>query len=187
MTPITSPGSVIGASILFLFGAVIMRGAGCAINDLWDRNLDPHVARTRLRPLARGAITPLKASIFTGVNLLTILYDMVYAYMDVKEDVGADVRSITIKHNANTKIILTGLLTRAGGATGAGITFYAISCGGATLTLGAMIKRVRLKDPGNIWWWFCNNCWMTGGVISLGLAIEYSLSYIDDQSEESLD
>ncbi|KAJ4108653.1 Para-hydroxybenzoate--polyprenyltransferase, mitochondrial precursor (PHB:polyprenyltransferase) [Fusarium equiseti] len=137
----------------------------------------------------------IAAGCLYGANIMwTILYDMVYAHMDISDDVGAGVKSIAVKHEANTKIILTGLaagmvglLAGAGVATGAGVTFYAISCGGATLTLGAMIKRVRLKDPRNIWWWFCNNCWMTGGVISLGLAIDYCLSYIDDQSEECLD
>lgn len=46
---------------LFLFGAVVMRAAGCVINDLWDRDIDKKVARTALRPLASGAISPLKA------------------------------------------------------------------------------------------------------------------------------
>jgi 4-hydroxybenzoate polyprenyltransferase len=69
--PMASPLSVIGTSLLFLTGAVVMRGAGCTINDLWDRNLDPHVTRTRLRPIARGAISPPKAIIFTGAQLLT--------------------------------------------------------------------------------------------------------------------
>ncbi|KAK5005059.1 Para-hydroxybenzoate--polyprenyltransferase, mitochondrial precursor (PHB:polyprenyltransferase), partial [Cryomyces antarcticus] len=42
-TPITPPLTVLGTSLLFLTGALVMRGAGCTINDLWDRNLDPHV------------------------------------------------------------------------------------------------------------------------------------------------
>ena len=46
-----------------------MRGAGCTVNDLWDRNLDPHVARTRLRPIARGAITVRQAITFLGFQL----------------------------------------------------------------------------------------------------------------------
>ena len=46
---------------LFLIGAIIMRAAGCIINDLWDRDIDIKVARTALRPLASGEISPLKA------------------------------------------------------------------------------------------------------------------------------
>lgn len=49
--------SVLYNSILFTLGATTMRGAGCTINDLWDRNLDKLVSRTRLRPLARGAVS----------------------------------------------------------------------------------------------------------------------------------
>lgn len=76
---------------LFGIGALIMRGAGCTINDMWDRNLDKGVGefmlrcsffvtrshfilflskeRTRDRPLARGDISPTQAFGFLGVQL----------------------------------------------------------------------------------------------------------------------
>lgn len=47
-----------------------MRGAGCAINDLWDRRIDPKVSRTKFRPLARGAISVPAAVTFTASQLL---------------------------------------------------------------------------------------------------------------------
>ncbi len=50
--------------VLFFIGAVVMRGAGCIINDMWDRDLDVKVERTRLRPLASGVIKPWQAGIF---------------------------------------------------------------------------------------------------------------------------
>ena len=68
--PITALPTVAFYSGLFFTGAMIMRGAGCTINDLWDRNLDPHVERTRLRPIARGAVSPTKAIVFTGAQLI---------------------------------------------------------------------------------------------------------------------
>ncbi len=55
--------------LLFAIGAVIMRGAGCVINDLWDRDLDRQVERTRLRPLASGAISRARAFVFLAVLL----------------------------------------------------------------------------------------------------------------------
>lgn len=55
---------------LFLIGAVIMRGAGCIINDLWDRDLDRKVIRTRVRPLAAGIVSVRKAFLFLCVLLL---------------------------------------------------------------------------------------------------------------------
>jgi 4-hydroxybenzoate polyprenyltransferase len=54
---------------LFAVGSVLLRGAGCTINDLWDRNLDSKVKRTRSRPLASGALTPIKALVFLGGQL----------------------------------------------------------------------------------------------------------------------
>lgn len=55
--------------LLFTLGAIIMRGAGCVINDLWDRDLDKKVERTRARPLAAGDITPKRAGLFLAALL----------------------------------------------------------------------------------------------------------------------
>lgn len=238
-----------------------MRGAGCTINDLWDRNLDPHVERTRLRPLARRAVTPQQAIVFLGgqmftglavllslpfecfwyatpslilvtlyplakrvtyypqfvlgltfswgammgfpalgIDLLanqaaltaaaflyasnvawTVLYDMIYAHMDIKDDVKAGIKSIALKHEKETKAVLSGLaivqiglLAASGFAAGLGPVFFVGSCGGAALTLGTMIRRVKLKEVKNCWWWFVNGAFFTGGAISLGLAGEYA-------------
>ena len=46
-----------------------MRGAGCTINDMWDRNFDRAVERTRWRPLANGDVTPFQALVFLGAQL----------------------------------------------------------------------------------------------------------------------
>lgn len=275
-TPIAAPTAVLGTSLLFLTGALVMRGAGCTINDLWDRNLDPHVARTRLRPIARGAVSPQSAVVFTGAQLLTglavllqfpqpacffygapslffvatyplakrvtyypqavlgltfswgammgfpalhvdllsdsvaataagclyascvawtVLYDMIYAHMDIRDDVKAGIKSIALAHEKNTKAVLSGLaavqvalLATAGSVVGAGPVFFVGSVGGAVATLGAMIWKVKLKSVANCWWWFRNGCWMTGGAISAGLLGEYLAQlfgwYGDDVEEK---
>ncbi|EFW99024.1 para-hydroxybenzoate-polyprenyltransferase [Grosmannia clavigera kw1407] len=259
-----TPGAVAGTSLLFFAGALIMRSAGCSINDLWDRNLDPMVARTRHRPLARQAITPFRGLAFTGAQLLaglgilvqfptsclyygipslalvatyplmkrvtyypqfvlgltfswgaimgfpalgvdllannsallaagllyssnvawTVLYDMIYAHMDIKDDAKAGIKSIALKHDAQTKSVLTGLavvqvglLAAAGIASGAGPAFFVGSCGGALVSLGVMIRRVNLKSVKDCWWWFVNGCWLTGGVIGIGLGADYLVQY----------
>jgi 4-hydroxybenzoate polyprenyltransferase len=264
-TPVAAPSAVISTTALFFTGALVMRGAGCTINDLWDRNLDPHVERTRLRPIARRAITPQQAIVFLGGQLFTglavllslpfecfwyatpslllvatyplakrvtyypqfvlgltfswgammgfpalgidllsnqsaliaasclyasnaawtVLYDMIYAHMDIKDDVKAGIKSIALKHEKETKAVLSGLavvqlglLAATGAAAGLGPIFFVGSCGGAALTLGTMIRRVKLKDVKNCWWWFVNGAWFTGGAISLGLAGEYIASLI---------
>ena len=67
-TPVAPISSVLYTSFLFTTGALIMRGVGCTINDLWDRNIDGKVARTQFRPLARRAVTPRNALLFGGIQ-----------------------------------------------------------------------------------------------------------------------
>ena len=50
--------------VLFLVGAVVMRGCGCAYNDYVDRDIDAKVARTATRPIPSGAVTPSQALAF---------------------------------------------------------------------------------------------------------------------------
>jgi 4-hydroxybenzoate polyprenyltransferase len=272
-SPITPPSTVLATSALFATGALVMRGAGCTINDLWDRKLDPKVARTRLRPIARGAISPGAAVIYTGCQLFTglavllqfpfecffyatpslllvstyplakrvtnypqavlgltfswgaimgfpalgvdllsnhnaltaaaclygsniawtILYDMIYAHQDIKDDAKAGIKSIALRHEKNTKAVLSGLavvqatlLAAAGAAIGAGPIFYVGTCGGALFTTANMIWRVRLSSVKNCWWWFRRGCWMTGGAITLGLTGEYLAHYLGWYEDESL-
>ncbi|KIJ20128.1 hypothetical protein PAXINDRAFT_68749 [Paxillus involutus ATCC 200175] len=64
--PLTMPLTNIA---LFGLGAIVMRGAGCTINDMWDKNLDKAVERTRTRPLARGDITRRQALGFLAGQL----------------------------------------------------------------------------------------------------------------------
>ncbi|KAL1848990.1 Para-hydroxybenzoate--polyprenyltransferase, mitochondrial precursor (PHB:polyprenyltransferase) [Paecilomyces lecythidis] len=271
-TPIAAPVDVITTTALFFSGALIMRGAGCAINDLWDRNLDPKVERTKFRPIARGALTPEKAIIFTGTQLLaglgillqfptqclwygipslllvstyplakrvtnypqfvlgltfswgaimgfpalgvdllsnptalqtaaalyasciswTVLYDMIYAHMDIKDDVAAGIKSIALRHEHNTKAVLSGLavaqvslLAAAGLTAGAGPIYFLGTCGSAAVTLGVMISRVQLKDVKSCWWWFKNGCWFTGGGITLGLLGDYVARLLGLYDEET--
>ena len=54
---------------LFGAGAVLLRGAGCTVNDLWDRDLDGKVERTKTRPLPSGAVSPLQAVGWLGAQL----------------------------------------------------------------------------------------------------------------------
>jgi 4-hydroxybenzoate polyprenyl transferase len=53
----------------FALGAYVMRGAGCVVNDMLDRDIDKKVARTRLRPLAAGTVTMPQATAFLGTQL----------------------------------------------------------------------------------------------------------------------
>jgi 4-hydroxybenzoate polyprenyltransferase len=55
--------------LLFALGAVLMRGAGCTLNDIADREYDGKVARTRLRPLPSGRVTVPQAVPFMVAQL----------------------------------------------------------------------------------------------------------------------
>jgi len=56
--------------LLFLIGAIAMRGAGCTYNDILDRDLDAGVARTRGRPLPSGRVSPRAAALFLAAQAL---------------------------------------------------------------------------------------------------------------------
>ncbi len=53
--------------LVFVMGTLLMRSAGCAVNDWADRDFDPHVKRTADRPLATGAIPPWEALLVAAV------------------------------------------------------------------------------------------------------------------------
>src|ERR1700680_321565 len=80
---------------IFVAGTVLMRSAGCAINDYADRSFDPHVARTKDRPLAAGRLSTLEALVLFALlslsalmlalqlNRLTLLYAVAGAFIAV--------------------------------------------------------------------------------------------------------
>jgi len=81
--------------IIFLLGVFVMRAAGCVINDFADRNVDPHVRRTRDRPLAARRVSPREALwlfatlitialyLVTRLNLLTIKLAVIGAFLTI--------------------------------------------------------------------------------------------------------
>jgi len=65
--------------LLFTIGSILMRGAGCIINDLWDRDIDAKVARTLNRPIANGKISIKEA--FMGLTLVLLLSVLILLYL----------------------------------------------------------------------------------------------------------
>ncbi|RVW65157.1 4-hydroxybenzoate polyprenyltransferase, mitochondrial [Vitis vinifera] len=72
ITLAANPGHFPDIKMLALFGtgALLLRGAGCTINDLLDQDIDPKVERTKLRPIASGILTPFQGLSFLGFQLL---------------------------------------------------------------------------------------------------------------------
>lgn len=140
--------------------------------------------------LSDPAALQATAALYASCVSWTVLYDMIYAHMDVKDDPKAGIKSIVLRHAGQTKAILSalaavqiGLLAAAGVAVGASPVFYGASCGSAALTLGVMIKRVRLDDVSNCWWWFRNGALFTGGGIAGGMLLEYLANPQEQRSD----
>lgn len=66
---VISMGGLLWLYMLFGAGALVMRGAGCTINDLYDRDIDVKVARTSDRPIAIGAVSVPMALLFLAVQM----------------------------------------------------------------------------------------------------------------------
>jgi 4-hydroxybenzoate polyprenyltransferase len=80
-----TPIDTIGTLALFAGGSFLLRAAGCIINDLWDKDFDKQVERTKNRPLAAGIISPFHAliclSIMLSCGLLVLLQFNGYTIM----------------------------------------------------------------------------------------------------------
>jgi len=58
---------------ILVLGTIVVRSAGCVINDFVDRKIDPHVARTAYRPIATGEVAPAEAVLLFGALMLIAL------------------------------------------------------------------------------------------------------------------
>lgn len=68
---LSTTGSIrLDVLLIFVLGTVLMRSAGCIVNDFADRRFDPHVERTRNRPLAAGVVSPAEALTLAALLLL---------------------------------------------------------------------------------------------------------------------
>ena len=103
-----------------------------------------------------------------------ISYDTIYAHQDRSDDVKAGIKSIAVKHEHSSKKIMLGasviqlcFLSAAGILAGCGPIYFIGSCGGASVGLGLMIYRVKLKVPSECWYWF-NWCAVVVGGVAVG-------------------
>ena len=62
-----------GVFAIFVIGVIVMRSAGCVLNDFADRNIDPYVERTQTRPIPSGAVAPAEAlTLFVALSLVAV-------------------------------------------------------------------------------------------------------------------
>ena len=67
--------------VVFILGVILMRSAGCAINDYADRDIDPHISRTSKRPIATGELQPSEALLVAAV-LVFIAFLLVLIFLN---------------------------------------------------------------------------------------------------------
>jgi 4-hydroxybenzoate polyprenyltransferase len=68
--------------IVFILGTILMRSAGCCINDIFDRDFDKHVKRTAFRPVTTGKIR-VKEALFLGITLSLLAFSLVFFYTNL--------------------------------------------------------------------------------------------------------
>jgi len=133
---------------------------------------------------------------FYVANLLwTIIYDTIYPHQDVVDDAKGGVKSIAVRHQKNTEVLILTLAvmqvslllaTRILGDSG---PLYYIGTLGAGVSLARMIWRVDSKQPSECMWWFKNGAWFVGASITLGLLGQYTstaLDYDEDPGDDTV-
>jgi len=113
---------------LLFIGSVLARSAGCIINDLFDRNLDKSVERTKDRPIASGAITTKEAILLLAILLCACLVILLYL----------SITAIAVGFIAVFLITLYPLMKR--------ITYFPQAFLGITFNIGCLIGYAAVKD-----------------------------------------
>ncbi|QEL63110.1 hypothetical protein SBP28_005081 [Candidozyma auris] len=184
--PITTTVSTI---VLFTIGALVMRGAGCTINDILDRNLDNQVALSitfawgcLLGFPAVGAPQNLwvVAPLFISKFLWCMIYDTVYAHQDKVYDVKAGIKSTALAWGDKSKPIMytmgglqVATFLTAGFMNSMGPFFY-LSAAWGFQRLFKQLKNVDLDDPKSCWNVFTGNI-RTGYIFWIGMIVDYLL------------
>ncbi|KAL8777896.1 MAG: hypothetical protein Q9213_007663 [Squamulea squamosa] len=134
-------------------------------------------------PMGYGAKPRLDIStlcLFIASILWAMIYDTVYAHLDLKDDVKAGIKSLAVLYRDQTKSLLwkllglmATLLVFGGKASDMDILYFVVAVGGTTMSLGLLVAKVDLNNSESCWWWFSNGFWSVGGSITGGLFAEY--------------
>ena len=132
--------------VLFLIGAVAMRGAGCTWNDLVDRDIDDKVARTRSRPIPSGQVTPKQARIFLLVQALVGLavllqFDRFSMVLGVSS-LGIVAVYPFMKRFTDWPQAFLGLAFSWGALMGWAVTFHALAVAPVLLYVGSVLWTI---------------------------------------------
>ncbi|THG95505.1 hypothetical protein EW026_g6164 [Hermanssonia centrifuga] len=168
--PLTTPLTYLG---LFGLGALIMRSAGCTINDMADRDFDKSV-------VAGSANWEVVLPLYAGGICWTLVYDTIYAHQDKDDDVKVGVRSTALLFGDHTRTILSAfsassisLFTYAGLINGQGLPFYT-GVGLAGVQLARILYKTDFNSRPSCWQGF-KDCGRAGAFIWAGALADYGL------------
>ncbi|OAA33597.1 UbiA prenyltransferase family [Moelleriella libera RCEF 2490] len=120
------------------------------------------------------------ACIFLACVLWTVIYDSVYAFQDVEDDMKLGLKSMAVLLQGHTKpaigfllVCMVSFLALCGWCKGFGAAYFVLSITGPSLVLGAMCLRVDLRNPASCWWWFKHAFWAVGWSIAQGLLTQF--------------
>jgi 4-hydroxybenzoate polyprenyltransferase len=118
--------------------------------------------------------------LFGATTFWTIIYDCIYGFQDLKDDLREGILSMPVLFQYNIKPVfwalvlsITASLTAVGYQNGMSLLYYLITPGGTTLCLGLMVANVDLSSSASCWWWFAKGFWYVAGSIITGLLSEY--------------
>ena len=117
--------------------------------------------------------------LFVAYVAWTVIYDTIYAFQDVRDDVKSGIRSMAVRWRKGAKTLLAivafvqvAALGAAGLAIKAHIWYFLTTCGGSVVVLGTMIWRIDLEDEKGCGWWFRHGILQEGGVMTAGMVAE---------------
>ena len=131
-------------------------------------------------PFTSTTVVKAAACLYASNIIWSIICDIIYSYQDLDDDKRGGVKSIPVKFEDQTKLLLIGLgllqvafLVACGQLMEASQWFYLGSCVGGGSTLAAKILMVNLKQADSCMWWFKWGSLITGGVVATGFLYEY--------------
>lgn len=131
-------------------------------------------------PFAFMTVAKAAGCLYASNVVWSILCDTIYSYQDLEDDKLWGVKSIPVKFEDRTKLLLIGfalvqiaLLFPCGHFIGASLWYYLGTCVGGGLTLALMIVMVDLTKPDSCMWWFKWGSLITGCTITTGFLYEY--------------
>jgi 4-hydroxybenzoate polyprenyltransferase len=139
------------------------------------------VGRSTVAVQVRPWNDPSAICLVLAYAFANIIYDTIYAYQDIPEDLRLGLGSTAILFGTHTKLVLS-LLTvcmgisiyLCGALADMGVAYHVVGVGGSVLSVATMLYKVDLEDFRSCWFWFSTGFWATMLSITTGLSLEYA-------------